>query len=71
MKASYETPEVVNTVLPRGSNRAGRVGFGSDGSGQFDFLKEIKSDRVGSGLESDRINLYIVFFQIFDKFRLN
>jgi hypothetical protein len=35
--------------MPRGGNRVGRIGFGSDGSGQFDFLEEIRSDRVGSG----------------------
>jgi hypothetical protein len=37
-------------ILDRGGNRASRVGFGSDGSGQFDFLEEIGSrqDRVGS-----------------------
>jgi hypothetical protein len=33
----------------RGGNWASRVGFGSDGSGQFDFLEEIGSDHVGSG----------------------
>jgi hypothetical protein len=35
----------------RGGNRLGRVGFGfgSDGSGQFDFLEEIGSGRVESG----------------------
>jgi hypothetical protein len=35
----------------RGGNRAGRVGFGfgSDGSGQFDFLKEIRSGQVRVG----------------------
>jgi hypothetical protein len=39
-------------IIYRGDNRMDRVGFefGSDGSDQFDFLKEIKSDRnrVGS-----------------------
>jgi hypothetical protein len=46
----------------RGGNRAGRVGFrfGSDGSGQFDFLEEIRSNQVGLG--SGRVNLYVVFF---------
>jgi hypothetical protein len=37
----------------RGGNQTGQVGFGfgSDGSGQFDFLEEIGSGqgRVGSG----------------------
>jgi hypothetical protein len=33
---------------------------GSDGSGQFDLLKEIGLSRVRSG--SDRVNLYVVFF---------
>jgi hypothetical protein len=35
----------------RGGNRADRVGFGfgSGGSGQFDFLEEIGSGRVRSG----------------------
>jgi hypothetical protein len=32
----------------RGGNRAGQVGFGSNGSGQFDFLEEIRLGRVGS-----------------------
>jgi hypothetical protein len=44
----------------------GRVGSGWIGSGsgsdQFDFLEEI-----GSG----RVNLYVVFFQIVDRFRLD
>jgi hypothetical protein len=31
-----------------------------DGSGQFDFLEEIRLGRVGSG--SGRVNLYVVFF---------
>jgi hypothetical protein len=44
-------------------------GFGSDGSGQFDFLEEIGLGRVGSG--SGRVNLYVVFFQIVDRFRLD
>jgi hypothetical protein len=43
----------------RGGNRMDRVG-----SGQFDLLKEIGSNRVGS--------IYILyFFQIFDIFQLN
>jgi hypothetical protein len=41
-----------STKMGRGGNRAGRVrfGFGSDGSGQFDLLKEIESgrSRIGS-----------------------
>jgi hypothetical protein len=32
----------------RGGNKPGWIGFGSDMSGQFDFLKEIGSDWVGS-----------------------
>jgi hypothetical protein len=53
---------VLIAVLFRNGNWAGRVkfGFGSDGLGQFDLLKEIGSDRVGSG--SDRVNLHIIFF---------
>jgi FAD synthase len=69
-------------VFHRGGNRASRVGFGfgfgfgSDGSGQFNFLEEIgsgqfrvgsRSGRTGSG----RVNLYFVFFQIVDRFRLD
>jgi hypothetical protein len=49
--------------LARGGNRAGRVGFGfgSDGSGQFDFLEEIRSGRVGS--VSGRVGLiYMLCF---------
>jgi hypothetical protein len=40
-----------DTLITRGGNRADRVGFGfgSDGSGQFDFLEEIGLDRIGSG----------------------
>jgi hypothetical protein len=45
-----------NNVMSGGGNRTGRVGFGfgSAGSGQFNFLEEIGlvrvgSDRVGSG----------------------
>jgi hypothetical protein len=55
----------------RDGNRAGRVGFGFrlDGSGQFDFLEEIGLGRVRSG--SGRVNLYVVFFQIVDRFRLD
>jgi hypothetical protein len=53
-----------HTNLTRDGNRAGQVGFGSDGSGQFDLLEEI-----GSG--SGRINLHVVFFQIVDRFRLD
>jgi hypothetical protein len=57
------------TPISRGGNRAGRVGFGFglDGSGQFDFLEEIELGRTGSG----RVNLYVVFFQIVDRFRLD
>jgi hypothetical protein len=61
-------------VQIRGGNRAGQVGFGSDGSGQFDFLEEIGSYRAGSRsgrVGSDRVNLYVVFFQIVDRFRLD
>jgi hypothetical protein len=52
-------------IIIRGGNRAGRVGFefgfGSDGSGQFDFLEEIGSDRVGSG--SGRVgSIYMLYF---------
>jgi hypothetical protein len=49
----------------------GRVGFGfgSNGSGQFDFLEEIglgrvRSDRVGSG------QFICCVFQIIDRFRV-
>jgi hypothetical protein len=39
----------------------GQFGFGSDGSGQFDRLEEIGSDRVGS--RSDRVgSIYILCF---------
>jgi hypothetical protein len=60
----------------RGGNRAGRVGFGFrlDGSSQFDYLEEIGLGRVGSGsgrTGSGRVNLYVVFFQIVDRFRLD
>jgi hypothetical protein len=52
--------------IGRGGNRAGQVGFGFglDGSGQFDFLEEI-----GSG--QGRVNLYVMFFQIVNRFRLD
>jgi hypothetical protein len=45
-------------VLSRCGNRTDgiRFRFFSNGSGQFDFLKEI-------GLDRDQINLYIVFFK--------
>jgi hypothetical protein len=40
--------------VSRGGNRAGRdrFGFGSDGSGQFDFLEEIGSGQGRVGSES-------------------
>jgi hypothetical protein len=49
----------------RGGNRIGRIGFRLDLDWMdyvsLTFLKEI-------GLDQDRINLHIVFFQIFDRF---
>jgi hypothetical protein len=42
------------STFVRGGNRVGQVGLG-----QFDFLEEI-----GPG----RVNLYVVFFQIVDRF---
>jgi hypothetical protein len=67
---------VCDCLVGRGGNRTGwvRFGFGSDGSGQFDFLEEIGLGRVGSGsgrTGSGRVNIYIVFFQIVDRFRLD
>jgi hypothetical protein len=54
--------EKLSCTRNRVCNRTVGFGFGSDGSDQFDFLKEIGSDRI---------NLHVVFFQIFDKFRLD
>jgi hypothetical protein len=41
----------MDEFVARGSNQAGRIGFGfgSGGSDQFDLLEEIRSNRVGSG----------------------
>jgi hypothetical protein len=39
----------------KSGNQMGQVEFGSDGSGQFDFLEEIRSGQVGFG--SDHISL--------------
>jgi hypothetical protein len=46
----------------RGGNRPVRLDSGSSWTGQFDLLKEI-----GSG----RVKLYVMFFQIFNRFRLD
>jgi hypothetical protein len=59
-----------SSITSRGGNRVG-FGFGLDGSGQFDFLEEIGLGQVGSGsgrTGSGRVNLYVVFFQIVDRF---
>jgi hypothetical protein len=54
----------------RGGNQTGWVGFGSD---QFEFLKEIISDRIGT--RSDRVGsdqfIYYIFLEIFDRFWLD
>jgi hypothetical protein len=50
-----------------GSDRVG-FGFGSDGSGQFDFLKEIGSDWVGSGSGWVGSIYMLCFIQIVDRF---
>jgi hypothetical protein len=54
----------------------GRVGpvqfrFGLNGLDQFDFLKEIVSDWVGSGLGRVGLIYILCFFPISDRFRLD
>jgi hypothetical protein len=55
-------------MVTRWGKQVGRFGFGfgfgSDGSGLFNFFGR---NLVGPS----RINLHVVFFQIFDKFRFD